>query len=161
MSDLSGHWELIGYRHISDELPLIDGEPRPDDIRSWLIGSVDVQQGVAAANGLQIEIDGSTFSEAVAEFPELMFDIEGVQVNDYQPMAGRLHFVENVGFIRPDGVPGYAFQPIQNEVASRYSDGDTIVCDTLRRAGTNLTRQISVITDEFYTDRMVLVYQLV
>ena len=160
MSDLSGNWHLVGYNHVNDELPLFDGEPRVEDIRSWLIGSVDTQPDVAAVSGLKIEIDHSSFSEIVIEFSLLMFDVEGVQVNDYQPMTGRLHVVEQVGFILPDDVPDYASPFIDNGLASRYSDGDTIVCDTLRRTGDNLIRQVSVITDELYLDRIVLTYRL-
>ena len=75
-------------------------------------------------------------------------------------MVGRLHFVNDVGFILPDGVPDYASPSIENGIASRYSDGDTMVCDTLRRAGDDLIRQVSVITDELYIDRIVLIYRL-
>lgn len=158
MSKFSGHWQLVGYGYINDELSLIDGEPGNDEIRSWLKGSEGFPQDVTAATGLGFLTDGSKFSETASAFSNLMFDREGVQVNDYQPMSGRLHFAGDVGFILPDGVPDFALPKIENDIASRYSDGDTVVCDSLRRVGNDLIRQISAITDELYLDRMVLVY---
>ena len=160
MNDFNGHWHLVGYRHFNDELPLTDSETGADDIHSWLLGSDNIVRDVPTATGLKIQIDGNTFSEAVKSFDDLMFDIEGIQVNDYQPMAGTIHFVADIGFVRPDGVPDYASPQIKTDLAARYSDGDTIVGDTLRRAGDNLIRQISVVTDELYVDRIVLVYRL-
>ena len=159
MSEFSGDWELVGYAYINDELPLVDGEPRGIDSQSWLLGSLEPPQNASDRSGLRLIISGSRFSEAVAEFPELMFDIEGIQVNDYRPMTGNIHSIENLGFLLPDGVPEYAAPPVNSAVASRYADGDTIVCDTIRRSGNDILRQVSVITDELYIDRVVLVYR--
>ncbi|MEO1529540.1 MAG: hypothetical protein AAFX06_29300 [Planctomycetota bacterium] len=159
MSDFSGNWHVVGYDHLNGELSLFDGEPRAEDLRSWLVGSNETKPAVTAAGGMKIEIHETAFCESVTEFSRLMFDIEGVQVNDYQPMAGRLHIVEQVGFLLPDEVPEYASPSIDSGVACRYSDGDTIVCDTLRCAGDVLIRQVSVITDELYLDRIVLAYR--
>ncbi|MEM6286757.1 MAG: hypothetical protein AAF845_06335, partial [Bacteroidota bacterium] len=41
----------------------------------------------------------------------------------------------------------------------RFDDGDTVVCDGLRRDGDALVRTISVVTDGAYPSRAVLRYR--
>ncbi|MEM8671518.1 MAG: hypothetical protein AAGG48_28620 [Planctomycetota bacterium] len=160
MTDFSGIWELIGYAYINDELPLINGGTSVADMQSWLIGSSDANQKAIESCGLRIEIDDGHFSETVTGFSELMFDIEGIQVSDYQPMRGRVHSIGSIGFLLPHGVPDYASPSIENELAARYADGDTVVCDSIRLVDNNLIRKAAVITDEFYVDRVVLEYRI-
>lgn len=159
MSEFSGIWELVGYAHINGELSLVNGEPSNAESQSGLIGTSGLHHVTSEMHGLRIVIDGGSFSESAMEFSDLMFDIEGIQVNDYQPMSGKVLVIGQVGFLMPEGVPDYASRPIENELATRYADGDTMVCDTIRSTENNLLRQVSVITDELYTDRIVLLYR--
>ena len=159
MNEFDGSWELTQYCHVNDEFRLTDGELAAGDADSWLLGLPNADQRTVSSAGLQLAIEGTLFTETASDFSELMFDREGIQVNDYSPMSGKIISIKNVGFLLPQGVPEHALPPIRNDVAARYDDGDTVVCDTLRLSDRNLLRQVSVITDELYIDRMVLVYQ--
>ncbi|GAB5515737.1 hypothetical protein [Rhodopirellula baltica] len=89
-----------------------------------------------------------------------MFDLEGIQINDYQPMSGEVRIRKRVGFLIPDGGPQYGL-PISIDLPLRYDDGDTKVCDAIRAFDDHLVRQLSVVTDELYLDRMTLLYRRV
>ncbi|KAA5538931.1 hypothetical protein FYK55_26200 [Roseiconus nitratireducens] len=152
---MNGSWELCQYLHWNGETES-DGDD--SEIRSWLCGSDDISiDDFNESTGLQLNLRDGAFSERGADFCQLMFDTEGIQVNDYRPMSGRVLFDGRVGSLIPDGVPEYSL-PYPVGIALRYGDGDTKVCDTIRLINDSLVRQLSVVTDELYLDRIVLVY---
>ncbi|TWT72626.1 hypothetical protein [Crateriforma conspicua] len=155
MSEFVGSWDLIRYAHTVGEIP---NEDDGSAIHAWLQGSDKGSLGSdTERTGLQLSIEGESFSEQVSAFSSLMFDVEGVQVNDYQPMSGKILVINGLGFLMPEGVPEYAL-PINVAFPLRYDDGDTKVCDTVRVFDDVLVRQLSVVTDELYLDRMTLLY---
>lgn len=164
MNELEGEWELVGYQHRTDEIEYDDGDdgPRVTEIHAWLLGAELTSASLEAApprTGLQLAIQSGAFRESVENFSELMFDESGVQVNDYQPMSGQLAIINSVAFLVPEGVPDYAKPEPAEDMVVRYDDGDTLVCDSLRVVNGMLVRQTSVVTDEIYLERMLLVYR--
>ncbi len=166
MNELDGAWELIGYQHQTDEIEYEDedGEdgPRVAEIQAWLRGaelSRAVLEAMPPRTGLQLVLQNGAFRESVENFSELMFDESGVQVNDYQPMSGQLATINSVAFLVPEGVADYARPEPAEDMVVRYDDGDTLVCDSLRIVDGMLARQTSVVTDEIYLERMLLVYR--
>ena len=160
-NSMQGEWELRQYHHLIDEIPYgdEDNSPRLDEIQAWLMGNDDEQIAQSVPRtGLIIRIQANAFSEHAVEFDGLMFDVSGVQVNDYVPMAGALVERNSLTFLQPDGVPDWAKPELIDGPVLRYDDGDTKVSDSLRLVGDKLVRQISVVTDEIYLERIVLVY---
>lgn len=164
MNELEGEWQLVAYQHRTDEIEYDDGDdgPRVAEIRAWLQGAEITRALLEAAprrTGLQLMMQSGAFRESVENFSELMFDESGVQVNDYQPMSGKLATLNSVAFLVPEGVADYAKPEPAGDMVVRYDDGDTIVCDALRIVDGMLVRQTSVVTDEIYLERMLLVYR--
>lgn len=162
MSDFDGNWELTRYGSDTAEIAYDDTDdgPRETEIRAWLIGNeVSMIGNSLPQTGLRITIEQNRFEESVFRFDELMFDVDGVQVNDYQPMSGNLSISERVAFMAPDESDKPASLDGTGAKAVRYDDGDTKVCDTLRLSGQMLVRQTSVVTDEIYLERMLLIYR--
>ena len=91
----------------------------------------------------------------------MMFDVGGVQVNDYEPMEGEIIESDGFAFLHPKGVPEWAESNATDSLVLRYDDGDTKVSDNLRLVDNFLVRQISVVTDEIYLERIVLIYSRV
>jgi len=155
MSELVGRWDLRRYAHIADEVST-DGDN--SGIQAWLRGLDDNSpESGDERTGLQLLIRDGIFSESVQGFTSLMFDREGIQVNDYQPMSGNVVIIKGIAYLIPEGVAEDALHDA-GDCALRYDDGDTMVCDTIRVFGDTLVRQLSVVTDELYLDRMTLVY---
>ncbi|WP_221645468.1 hypothetical protein, partial [Nostoc sp. UCD120] len=46
-----------------------------------------------------------------------------------------------------------------NKKKLRYDDGDTKIADSIEVQGEQLIRTISVVTDELYLDRVIIVYK--
>ncbi|QEG38931.1 hypothetical protein [Roseimaritima ulvae] len=164
MNELEGEWELVGYFHKTDEIEYDDADDGSNvtEIRAWLQGAEPTNASLEAAQpraGLQLAIQRGAFRESVENFSELMFDVSGVQVNDYQPMSGQLATINSVAFLVPEGVPEFARTEPAEDIVVRYDDGDTLVCDSMRIVDGMLVRQTSVVTDEIYLERMLLMYR--
>ncbi|NJN00069.1 MAG: hypothetical protein HC800_25630 [Phormidesmis sp. RL_2_1] len=155
MVRMLGVWELSRYSHVVSEIwPDDDGT----EMDAWLLGAHEPELNSGQEQrGLHLTVRDGAFTETVKDFAALMFDQEGVQVNDYQPMSGQIVQVNAIGFLMPFGTSALKGQTPRG-CFLRYDDGDTKVCDTIRLIGDRLVRQLSVVTDELYLDRMTLVY---
>jgi len=164
MVEFDGEWQLDRYQHITDEIAYDDNEdgPRVTEIQAWLIGTDGVSvDAMPRRTGLRMRMKCGSFSESATAFDELMFDVSGIQVNDYRPMSGNLEKINGLTFLVADVVSRFAASDTVDDVVVRYHDGDTTVCDTLRVIDEYLVRQTSVVTDEIYLDRMLLAYRRV
>ena len=161
IASMNGEWQLKFYHHLVDEIPWGDEEDTAclAEIQAWLRGKSDAQiPDAVPMAGLVMKLQGSAFSEETIEFDALMFDVNGVQVNAYVPMTGTVVDRDGLTILKPAGVPDWATPNSMDASALRYDDGDTKVCDNLRLIDGQLVRQVSVVTDEIYLERMVLVY---
>ncbi|QDT32382.1 hypothetical protein [Thalassoglobus polymorphus] len=162
MTELEGHWQLVGYEHLVDEILYEEGaaDPRITELYGWLLGRSDVNSlpSLESQAGLVLRICDSKFEEEVTGFERLMFDADGIQVNDYRPMTGVVYQRERISFIKP--FDAFVQSDVERfpKLILRYDDGDTQVCDSLRRFEEKLIRQVSVVTDEIYLERILMVY---
>ena len=158
---MNGEWQLQRYHHVVAEIPWGDEDDAACAvaIQAWLIGNSDEQiPDAVPRTGLIMKIQGKTFSEEVVEFDGLMFDVCGIQVNNYVPMKGTVVDRDGQMVLDPEGVPDWATPNGKVDSVLRYDDGDTKCCDNLRLLNDKLVRQISVVTDQIYLERILLVY---
>lgn len=161
ITSINGEWQLERYRHLVDEIAWGDEEDTAclAKIQAWLRGTGDAQiPDAVPMAGLVMKIQGNAFTEEVIDFDALMFDVSGVQVNAYVPMTGTVVDRDGLMILEPAGVPDWATPNAMDASILRYDDGDTKVGDNLRLINDRLVRQVSVVTDEIYLERMVLVY---
>ena len=161
---LVGVWLLTASFCDEAEMPYLSNNRRdPHGVDNWLYGSSHEQLTRAMpAEGLTLHIESdSTFTERRHGQPNVpWFDAEGVLDTDVTPFDG---------LVRMEGRTGYLLlaTPIRwaiprdrvRKTRIRYEDGDTTICDKVELVDGRLVRTVSVVTDELYLERNVLVYR--
>ncbi len=165
IDNLIGTWILIGSISINSEIELIGGEHDSNEVEKWLGGkSYELINEVEPTEGLILTItsDGR-FEEEKTGYPQVSwFDREGVLQSEVTPFQGYLSFHETNIYFTPADLPSWAM-PVDREsrIKLRYDDGDTKISDCIERQNDQLIRTVSVVTDELYLDRVIIVYQRV
>ena len=82
--------------------------------------------------------------------------------SEVTPFQGYLSFHKTSIYFLPINLPSWAM-PVDREssIKLRYDDGDTKISDCIERQNERLIRTVSVVTDELYLDRVIIVYQRV
>jgi hypothetical protein len=159
-----GTWILVGSTSINGQIAFLDDEPDPNGVLNWLNGlGEELEASIKHMTGLELEIsqDGR-FSEALSGQPKVpWFDVEGVLSNDVAPFNGALTSNDKLVYLQPDGIPRWSVhaQNRYGKAILRYDDGDTKICDSLRLKGDRLLRTVNVVTDELYTNRVLVAYE--
>lgn len=165
IDNLVGTWILIGSISINSEIELIGGEHDPNEVEKWLVGkSYELINQVEPTQGLTLTIasDGR-FEEEKTGHPQVYwFDRESVLLSEVTPFQGYLSFHETNIYLIPADLPSWAI-PVDREsgMKLRYDDGDTKISDCIERQNERLIRTVSIVTDELYLDRVIIVYQRV
>ncbi|MBC7501745.1 MAG: hypothetical protein H7315_14820 [Herminiimonas sp.] len=158
-----GRWALVGSTSINGEIAFVGDEPDPNGVSNWLNGHAeDLEESIEQTSGLELEIsqDGRFTERQVGRPKVYWFDVEGVLSNEVAPFNGALTFNDKLFYLQPD-IPNWSVHA-QNrcgEAILRYDDGDTKICDSLRLRGDRLLRTVNVVTDELYTDRVLIAYE--
>ncbi|MBH8555819.1 hypothetical protein I8751_26425 [Nostocaceae cyanobacterium CENA357] len=160
---LIGIWLLTGSISINSQIKFFGDEPDPNGIENWLnSNSNNLIAQVEATEGLTLTIssDGK-FSEERTGTPKVYwFDKEGVLESEVIPFNGHLSFYDSKVFLLVDDLPSWAVPSDEvNKKKLRYDDGDTKIADSIEVQGEQLIRTISVVTDELYLDRVIVVYK--
>ncbi len=159
---LIGTWLLVGSSSIQDEIRLIGEEPDLQGVAAWLAGNGDERLAtIAPTTGLTLTIqaDGQFTEEKVGDPKVDWFSAEGVLEPSVMPFNGVISWVAGVAYL-------LLTQPIARTIPQdagvrqklRYDDGDTKIADWIEVHGEQLVRTVSVVTDELYLNRVVLVY---
>ncbi|WGV26167.1 hypothetical protein [Halotia branconii] len=160
---LIGTWLLTGSISIKSEIKFIGDELDANGVENWLnsnsnnlIAQVEATQGLT----LTISSDGK-FSEERTGAPKVYwFDFEGVLQSEVIPFNGHLSFYDSKAFLLLDELVSWAVPSDKvNKKKLRYDDGDTKIADSIEVQGEQLIRTISVVTDELYLDRVIIVYK--
>lgn len=85
------------------------------------------------------------------------YDCEGVLDEQVTPFDGIVVIESDQMYLHLEA-PICGASVVRN-TRVRYDDGDTIICDRIERINDALVRTISVVTDELYLDRTILIYQ--
>jgi hypothetical protein len=158
-----GIWQLVATLALHDELPLFDDiPPRLVAIDEWLYGNSHelIRQATPIA-GLQLQLNAdATFTETKTQDLDLeWYDVEGVSAPSVIPFDGVIRADDDHLYLHPD-----TESTLEDPVRSyrvRYDDGDTTICDRAELVQDRLVRTMSVVTDELYLDRSILIYQKV
>jgi hypothetical protein len=160
---LIGTWLLTGSISLNSEIKFIGDEPDPNGVENWLnSNSNNLIAQVEATEGLTLTIssDGKFFEERTGEPKVYWFDREGVLESEVIPFNGHLSFYDSKAFLLVDDLISWAVP--SDEVSKkklRSDDGDTKIADSIEVQGEQLIRTISVVTDELYLDRVIIVYK--
>jgi hypothetical protein len=161
-----GTWQLVAATSINCEIPIIhesDHESVPTiTIDEWLYGNSHALIRQAPLNfGLRLQINAdATFTETGTNgLPLTWFDVEGVLTERAIPFDGVINCDVDVLYLHAALSDSYT-DPVRAHRV-RYDDGDTIVCDRAELIQGRLVRTMSVVTDELYADRSILIYQKV
>jgi hypothetical protein len=155
-----GIWQLVATLALHDELPLFDDiPPRLVAIDEWLYGNshVHIRQATPiAGRQLQIHAD-ATFTETKTQDLNLeWYDVEGVLEPSVMPFDGVIWLDVDQLYLHPD-TESTLKDPVRS-YRIRYDDGDTIICDRVELVDGALVRTMSIVTDELYLDRTMLIY---
>ena len=161
---LVGRWSVVGSASVNGEIPFVGDDPDPDGVSGWLNGTGEELEGsIASTSGLELEVsqDG-LFSEHLTGQPKIeWFDVEGVLCDGVVPSNGALVEGEMLVYLQPNGIPSWSVHKKKRygKALLRYDDGDTKICDCLRLKGDRLIRTVNVVTDELYTNRVLMAYE--
>ncbi len=163
IESITGDWELIGTASINSEISFIEEEPEPDGVKNWLNGRAEeLIKKTELTSGLTLRIDSEgNFTEKKDGNPEIeWFDSEGVLEPEVIPFDGVIKIDGSGAYIVPKQIPSWA-EPskIEYGVILRYDDSDTKICDRIEKIDGKLIRTMSVVTDELYLNRVVIVYK--
>ncbi|MEM8781056.1 MAG: hypothetical protein AAGF26_19800 [Cyanobacteria bacterium P01_G01_bin.49] len=153
-----GTWLLMGSISIKSELEFIGETPAPNSVQNWLSGQSDqLLDTIEPTEGLVLTIDpDGKFQEEKTGNPKIQwFDCEGVLATEVKPFGGCLKFFKSKVYLMADECPSWAKA---RDGKLRYNDGDTKICDSIEVKNNRLIRTISVVTDDMYFDRVVVVY---
>jgi hypothetical protein len=158
-----GSWTLVGSTSINGEIAFLGDKPDPNGVLDWLNGSGEELEGsIKHVSGLELKISlEGRFAESLTGLPEVYwFDVEGVLSNEVAPFNGTLVSIDRLIYLQPDDIPSWSVhaQNRYGDAILRYDDGDTKICDSLCLKGDRLLRTVNVVTDELYTDRVLIVY---
>ena len=158
---LTGTWNLVAYYYEDSEIEYTDDQdfPAQEIMANWLKGNSDQSLAEAKpASGLTLTLTEDQFSEENKDFTQLIFDVEGVQVDDYKPMHGSIKVESGLTLLEPAETPNWA-QEGDCAPYVRFDDGDTKITESIKLIDKQLIRTQSVITDEIYLSRVVLIYK--
>jgi hypothetical protein len=161
MKSTVGTWQLCFWSALwGHELPIVENA-----VERFLYQEISVQfdeastAGDASGSLLTIHENGRFCQHGQGSSPVLTYDTDGVQVAGVAEFDGQIHDEGERSFLISDKVPTWAIpKDLAAQMRIRYDDGDTKVCDSAKFLDGQLVRQISVVTDELYGDRIVLVY---
>jgi hypothetical protein len=157
-----GTWRMIAATSVNCELPIHHEQTRRMAIDEWLYGKSHALIRQAPLNfglNLKINADG-TFSETGNNsLPLTWFDAEGVLSESAIPFDGVINLDAEDLYLHATPPENHT-DPVRAHRV-RYDDGDTIVCDRAELVQDRLVRTMSVVTDELYCDRAILIYQKV
>jgi hypothetical protein len=160
---LIGTWLLTGSISLNSDIKFIGDEPDPNGVENWLNGNSNnliAQVEATEANSLTISSDGKFFEERTGEPKVYWYDREGVLSSEVIPFNGHLSFYDSKAFLLVDDLVSWAVPSDEvNKKKLRYDDGDTKIADSIEVQGSQLIRTISVVTDELYLDRAIIVYK--
>ncbi len=151
-----GKWVLIGSFSIKSELQFIGRKPDSNGVKNWLNNPMSqVLKRVKSTEGLTLIINpDGTFQEQKTGNPKVeWFDCEGVLCAEVKPFNGYINVLESKPYLMTDQCPSWA-----KDKKLRYNDGDTKICDTVHLDNEQLIRVVSIVTDDMYFDKVVLVY---
>ena len=158
-----GTWLLTGSISINSEIKFVGDEPEPNGVENWLNGSSnELIERVKPTEGLTLTIssDGKFFEERTGNPKIYWFDCEGVLESEVIPFNGHLSFYDSKAFLLLDELVSWAIPTNEvNKKKLRYDDGDTKIADSIEVLGEQLIRTVSVVTDELYLDRVIIVYK--
>ena len=156
-----GTWLSIGSVSYRSKLEFIDGKPDPMGVVNWLNGKGDNSiADITPAEGLTLTItkEGDFQEEKTAE-PEIQwFNASGELSPDIQPFSGTLSEYHLKVYLIDNDAPHWSKSKSKPK-KNRYADGDTTIADMLEIRDEKLVRTVSVVTDEMYFDRVIIVYQ--
>ncbi|MEM1118457.1 MAG: hypothetical protein AAGJ11_18255 [Bacteroidota bacterium] len=160
MDDFTGTWALAAYGFSREGG--FSGSPSAYQraIADFLVGQGGVELAPAEGLGLSVEPSGRFTQTQSEAFTGYVYDADGVETSR-GVFDGTLREADGAAYLHPDRIPVWA------EPTGRYAppprirldDGDTVVCDWVRRDGDALVRTISVVTDGAYPSRAVLRYR--
>ncbi|EAZ89793.1 hypothetical protein [Crocosphaera chwakensis] len=151
-----GKWVLIGSVFIKSELEFIGNQPDPNGVNNWLNNSTpQVLKKIESTEDLILIINpDGTFEEEKTGNPKVeWFDCEGVLCSEVKPFSGYINVSKSKFYLMADECPLWA-----KDEKLRYNDGDTKISDTIQISNEQLIRTVSVVTDDMYFDKVVLVY---
>ncbi|MBW4579077.1 MAG: hypothetical protein KME42_05810 [Tildeniella nuda ZEHNDER 1965/U140] len=157
-----GVWLLTAATAIDDEVDL-EGLPAADQIDEWLYSTAyDLIDEAEPVSGLKLTIhaDGTFTEEKTGLLNLPWYDREGVLDEAVTPFSGILKTEENLMYLHLEEPISWATpEDTIREVRVRYDDGDTIICDRIEIISNQLVRTMSVVTDELYLNKVLLIYQ--
>jgi hypothetical protein len=165
-SELEGTWILA--KSISTTAEILYEEEFPDrdtskEINDWLYGnSYNLRDDAEVITGLKLKIDANgAFSEENVGNPQLSwFDEDGVLDEKVTTFSGTLKIEDRIAYFHLENPKAWIIvNSAGRKSRVRYDDGDTIICDKVEIIDKSLVRTISVITDELYLDRTMLIYE--
>lgn len=161
IEDLVGTWNLIGSLSISSEIQLTGEDSSTQSVNEWLRGKSDeLVDSLESTQGLILTIlaDGRFVEEKTGNPNVPWYDQEGVLQSEVTPFHGYLRVDPAGAHLMPDDVPSWATPEQKSGLTLRYDDGDTKISDRIERRDDRLIRTVSVVTDELYLDRTLMVY---
>jgi hypothetical protein len=160
-----GRWKLAGYQYVNDELELNNKVADQLKAEQWLKGEFkldSIKLKVVSGSELTVK-DAKYFDKLMVEKPQvLMYDLEGVETDEFPVMDGQLHTNQagDIMYCRPNKMPKIDNFTYPNcSIIVRYDDGDTVICESFQVKNNKLYRITSVITDELYLSRSILEYE--
>ncbi len=158
--DVVGIWQLVAAISIDCEIPIMDIPAHTSAIDAWLYGNSHQLIRQAPLNyglSLQINVDATFTETGTNTLSFTWFDAEGVLTEPAIPFDGVINLDGDDLYFHATLSDGYT-DPVRGHRV-RYDDGDTIVCDRAKLVQHRLVRTMSVVTDELYGDRSILIYQ--
>lgn len=157
-----GAWLLVATTTTSSDLALVDATYHIPAMNAWLYGtSHDLLDAVEPTAGLRLVINAdATFTEEkTGDLILSWYDRDGVLDQHVTPFSGIIKTPKKRMYLHPEQLSAYAIPTGKfRQARVRYDDGDTIICDTLDLINGALVRTMSVVTDELYLDRTILIY---
>lgn len=158
-----GIWVLISSLTVESDIPFVGQEPETDGVNTWLYGNSNELLGQASPTpGLTLRIEpNGVFSEERTDNLKLSwFDEEGVLTETVAPFGGIVNTEGALSYLVLAAPISWAtpIEPLR-KARVRYDDNDTVICDKLEVIDGQLIRTMSVVTDELYLNRTVLIYR--
>jgi hypothetical protein len=163
--ELVATWTLV--KSFSTTVEILFEAEFPDrdvseQIDDWLYGnSYNLRDDAKLTTGLTLKIDANgAFSEENIGNPQISwFDREGVLDDKVVTFSGIIKTEDRIGYLNLEQSEAKTISNTVPMARVRYDDGDTIICDKVEVIDKSLVRTISVVTDELYLDRTMLIYE--
>jgi hypothetical protein len=165
-AELVGTWILA--KSISTTAEILYEEEFPDrdaskEIDDWLYGNCyNLRDNAEVTTGLNLKIDANgAFSEENVGIPQISwFDEEGVLDEKVSTFSGIVKIEDRSAYFHLKNPKSWIIPNSDVRwIRVRYDDGDTIICDKIEIIDKSLVRTISVVTDELYLNRTMLIYE--